>query len=181
MCCCKIRLSNKRKKELLKEYTKRMNSWEAERLAMKTDILISTVMNSVEQFKRNIKVISEATEYSRCDHHKHMMDLSREVAEMNSLANKITQEQRDVCRKFIADVNGRRINKGDFITVVKWISHKDNSYVGDIMEVIGGDKDILLVDIKSGYSKGPKTLSLLKVEVRLINREFAKLVQEYEC
>ena len=45
----------------------------------------------------------------------------------------------------VININDREIKVGDVITVEKWTSHMDNSWVGDLLEVIAIDKPFYAV------------------------------------
>jgi hypothetical protein len=67
------------------------------------------------------------------------------------------------------------LQKGDFITVVKWKDCQDNSYKGDCLEVKVIDGDFILVKnhTKSFYDKNI-TLDMRRVEVRRLSREYVE-------
>jgi len=77
---------------------------------------------------------------------------------------------------------GTDINVGDFITVTKWLSHHDNSYVGNVLEVKAIDDQFIIVHRHNGIGIGDKiTLNLHAVEVRLLSKLFiAETMKKHE-
>jgi len=71
-----------------------------------------------------------------------------------------------------------KIKKGDFITVVEWKSHVDNSYKGDCLEVKVVDLPFLRVERHDGVFPGMLTLSLDAVEVMPLSKDFVDSVLE---
>lgn len=61
---------------------------------------------------------------------------------------------------------------GDFITVVKWLSHYDRSYVGDCLEVKAKDGEFLRVFRHKGYCEELITLNLKEIVVRRLSNSF---------
>ena len=68
------------------------------------------------------------------------------------------------------------IEVGDFITVVEWTSHKDNSYRGDCLEVLAVDENLLRVQrhVGNGILRDWDhiTLNLDQVVVRELSDDF---------
>ena len=68
------------------------------------------------------------------------------------------------------------IEVGDFITVVEWTSHKDNSYKGDCLEVLVTDENLLRVVRHTGKGTAGDwdyiTLNLDQVVVRELSDDF---------
>lgn len=60
------------------------------------------------------------------------------------------------------------LSKGDFITVLEWTSHRDNSYKGDVLEVQAIDLPFIVCKNHTGYSGG-KPLSLNTNAVQLVS------------
>jgi hypothetical protein len=71
------------------------------------------------------------------------------------------------------------VKKGDFITVVRWTSHLDNSYKGDCMEVLVVDMPFIRVRIHDDdlFPEGV-TLNLDQLEIMPLSDEFVKSVLE---
>ena len=69
------------------------------------------------------------------------------------------------------------IKKGDFVTVRKWLSHPDNSYKGDCLEVMVVDTPFIRVKRHTGWNKGGMlTLNLEQVELHPLSPEFVQSV-----
>jgi len=70
-------------------------------------------------------------------------------------------------------------NKGDFVTLYKWLSHQDNSYKGDVLEVllVEGDYIILRKHSKYDFEKNNNNIviNLNDVELVHISDEFIRL------
>lgn len=63
--------------------------------------------------------------------------------------------------------------KGEMITVVNWISHNDNSYRGDCLEVLAVDLPFLRVKRHPCNNTWDNiTLSLDRVEIKHLSKEF---------
>lgn len=69
------------------------------------------------------------------------------------------------------------IKVGDFITVVEWHSHKDNSYKGDLLEVKVVEPPYLRVYRHNGPTM-MITLKLGDVEVMPLSKEFIDSFQQ---
>lgn len=65
------------------------------------------------------------------------------------------------------------LKKGDFFTIKRWTSHKDNSYLGDCFEVKAIDHPYVRALKHDGAFKGKTmTLSLDRVEIMPLSKEF---------
>lgn len=73
------------------------------------------------------------------------------------------------------NTNKIELRKGDFITGVKWHSHTDNSYIGDVMEVLDFDPCSMLIKVKSWYNNS-RTMILCqtRLEVKKVGQKFAE-------
>jgi len=71
---------------------------------------------------------------------------------------------------------------GDFITVTEWTSHTDNSYKGDVLEVLVVDYPLLRVtNHSSGFMTSPMTIDLTRLNVRELSKEFVANVLEFKA
>lgn len=65
------------------------------------------------------------------------------------------------------------LKKGDFITVVKWVSHLDNSYRGDCLEVMAVDLPFIRAFRHGGFMRNNTiTLNLDQVEIKELSADF---------
>ncbi|WP_415912494.1 hypothetical protein [Neptuniibacter sp. QD37_11] len=71
-----------------------------------------------------------------------------------------------------------KVKKSDFITVVKWRNSEDESYVGDCLEVLVVDENLLRVKVHCGF-KPVRTLNLDEVEIRPLSKEFVDCVLKH--
>jgi len=62
---------------------------------------------------------------------------------------------------------------GDFVTVTEWTSHKDNSYKGDVIEVMVVDYPLFRGKNHTYcYGDGNVTLDLSRLNIRELSAEF---------
>ena len=66
----------------------------------------------------------------------------------------------------------KKIKKGDFITVLKWIGINDNSWKGDCMEVKVVDYPTIRVKNHSSPICGTHTLNVEQLEIKHLSKEF---------
>jgi hypothetical protein len=65
------------------------------------------------------------------------------------------------------------IKKGDFITVLEWLSHQDNSYKGDVLEVQAINLPFIVCKRHTGYSLDkPLNLDMRAVTFAALSREY---------
>ncbi len=68
---------------------------------------------------------------------------------------------------------------GDYITVVRWKSLRDNSYCGDVLRVVAIDKPYLVVCCMHGALRGHNiSLSLDMVEVKPLTDAYVAALHE---
>ena len=71
------------------------------------------------------------------------------------------------------DIQPQGIKKGDFITVVEWLSHVDFSYTRSVLEVIETDGQLLSCKpVTSGIADNI-VLNMNNCKVRTVSKEFA--------
>jgi len=68
------------------------------------------------------------------------------------------------------------VKAGQFITVVEWTSHHDNSYKGDCLEVIVADKNLLSLRERGYSNQRSFTLDLNRVIIRVLSDDLVRSV-----
>lgn len=75
----------------------------------------------------------------------------------------------------VVSMEESRISVGDFITVDDWISHRDNSYKGDVCKVLAVDRNLLRVENFDFKVCPYLTFDTNRVKVRKLSDEFVKV------
>lgn len=76
-------------------------------------------------------------------------------------------------------MKGKQIKVGDFITINKWVSHRDFSYCGDVLEVgnIAGDFVVCRNHSESDGIPVKLTIDLRRVEFLALPDHFVNLAR----
>ncbi len=79
-----------------------------------------------------------------------------------------------VSDKTIINLSEHRIKEGDYITVIRWKTVRDNSYRGDVLKIIAINKPFIVVQATHGGLKGyPISLCLDMVDIKKLSDEYA--------
>lgn len=72
-------------------------------------------------------------------------------------------------------MESKRISVGDIVTVKRWKSFFDRSYVGDLLEVLSVDSPFLCVKrVGRSVVDRPLILSTDEVEIKKLSKEFVE-------